>query len=271
MGLTYRFKLTAPNTFSSDQLKAALLRIESEAQDIGFEPTTVLDAVFDTPERQQFCRRLTHGLEFRSNSRIHAKLEPNQVWDFDAEDGSCRIIPTHGVFLVVTDEREQEGIFGFLKYPPSLKMADDSAVLTGAPQNWFFEDSLKTPDQKYRELIRLFMEEGFVEEEEDDYAKGGKTFIYLPQSFEAAHNLINNALKEPLEKVCRREFLMAYCSVAYLYGGFHPDDWQLWDGPAEVKLFAAEAWRRFKANEITDNELYPYQVTKAPIIHSWRK
>jgi hypothetical protein len=37
------------------------------------------------------------------------------------------------------------------------------------------------------------------------------------------------------------------------------------DGAAHFKPLAAEAWRRFEAGELTDNELYCYQAAKARI------
>jgi hypothetical protein len=61
----------------------------------------------------------------------------------------------------------------------------------------------------------------------------------------------------------KRDFLKAYCSLAYLYPGFHPDGIDDWDGPEEILSIAREAWRRADRGELSDNELYPYQATKA--------
>lgn len=60
--------------------------------------------------------------------------------------------------------------------------------------------------------------------------------------------------------------MKAYCSLAFLYPGFHPDEIENWEGPAEAILMAKEAWRRAEAGELPDNELYPYQATKARIL-----
>lgn len=47
--------------------------------------------------------------------------------------------------------------------------------------------------------------------------------------------------------------------MAYLFPGLHPDGFAAADSgwPRVLKRFAAEAWRRAEAGEITETELYP--------------
>jgi len=71
------------------------------------------------------------------------------------------------------------------------------------------------------------------------------------------------ALRSAVRKMPKRTLLRAYCSLAYVYPGFHPDGIKDWKGPKDVMRIAREAWRRAGAEQITDNELYPYQATKA--------
>ena len=56
-----------------------------------------------------------------------------------------------------------------------------------------------------------------------------------------------------------------WCSLSFLYPGLHPDGFGSrgsgW--PKHFKPFAAEAWRRFEIGELSDNELYCYQASKA--------
>ena len=59
--------------------------------------------------------------------------------------------------------------------------------------------------------------------------------------------------------------LRAYCSFAYLYPGFHPDCWEDWDGLKTIRPLGERGVRRAAAGKLTDNELYPYQATKAAI------
>jgi hypothetical protein len=66
----------------------------------------------------------------------------------------------------------------------------------------------------------------------------------------------------PKETVVR-----AWCAIAYLYPGLHPDGCEDFESgwPRVLRRFAAEAWRRADAGELTDNELYCYQACKARI------
>ena len=53
--------------------------------------------------------------------------------------------------------------------------------------------------------------------------------------------------------------LRAWCSVAHLFPGLHPDGFAAADSgwPRGWQRIAAEAWRRVEAGEITEAELYP--------------
>ena len=92
-----------------------------------------------------------------------------------------------------------------------------------------------------------------------------KSYIYIPPSCKVAERHLKAALRKPLERLTKKEFMKAYCSVAYLFPGFHPDSWDEWEGPPEIKPLLGEAWRRAGEGELTDNELYPYQASKARI------
>jgi hypothetical protein len=269
MGLTYRFKLRAPEQTTAKELETFLKTVETEAKQLGFGPTMVLRAKFDSPDRRAFARRLTHGLVVCGEQFKGTELDDDHVWDHDAEAGECRLAPTEGVVLVLT-EKAIETVLGFFKYPVALRTVNWTEVKTEVENQWASEDFLKTPDPRFREIVRLFMEGGFVEEEEDDFEQDGSTFVYIPPDASVAKNIISDALRGHLKNLPKRDFLRAYCSIAYLYPGFHTDDCERADGPAEIKTFAAEAWRRAGENQLTDNELYPYQACKAAVIHSRR-
>jgi hypothetical protein len=95
-----------------------------------------------------------------------------------------------------------------------------------------------------------------------------KDYIYIPPSSRTAEKHLKSALRGAVRKMPKRGFLKAYCSLAYLYPGFHPDGIDDWDGPKEVLRIAREAWRRAGAAQLTDNELYPYQASKAAIVRA---
>lgn len=172
MGLTYHFKFQASALETSGSLEKFLKRVEKKAQELGFAPTAVLNVQFDSPDRQDFARRLTTGL-FLEDERLQgvAGLGGGQAWHHDVVDGSCHVIPLCGVFLVVTDERRNELVLGFLKYPAILKDLNGRDLLvTGAQDGWSFEEFLKSPDARLRQLVKMFADAGYVEFEHDDFA-----------------------------------------------------------------------------------------------------
>ena len=52
--------------------------------------------------------------------------------------------------------------------------------------------------------------------------------------------------------------MRAWCAIAYLHPGLHPDGYESADSgwPRVLRRFAAEAWRRADAGELADEELY---------------
>lgn len=98
-----------------------------------------------------------------------------------------------------------------------------------------------------------------------------KAYIYIPPSERAAKRHLERAMAGRMEMLPKMAFMKAYCSMAYLYPGFHPDDLEGWEGPAGVVRFAREAWRRAGIGELSDNELYPYQTSKARVGRARRR
>jgi hypothetical protein len=71
---------------------------------------------------------------------------------------------------VVTNERGVEMVFGFFRYPTVIK-ADSGKELMPMPTGaaWIFSEFLKSPDPRYRAIIRLFKDAGYLSLEHDDY------------------------------------------------------------------------------------------------------
>jgi hypothetical protein len=94
-----------------------------------------------------------------------------------------------------------------------------------------------------------------------------KSDIYIPPSCRTAEKHLAFAFKKGLPALTKKEFVRGWCSLSFLYPGLHPDGFASrgsgW--PGHFKPFAAEAWRRFKAGELTGNELHCYQAAKARI------
>lgn len=66
------------------------------------------------------------------------------------------------------------------------------------------------------------------------------------------------AFRQPLNEHSRETFLRILNGVACLFPGLHPDGFEAAESgwPPVLKRFAAEAWRRADAGELTDTELY---------------
>ena len=72
------------------------------------------------------------------------------------------------------------------------------------------------------------------------------------------------ALTGSLERLPKPTFVRAWCAMAYLHPGLHPDGYESADSgwPCVLRRFATEAWRRADAGELTHNELYCHQPCK---------
>ena len=95
-----------------------------------------------------------------------------------------------------------------------------------------------------------------------------KSYIYIPPSEACAQRHIAAGLKARPDQLPRRLFLRAWCSIAWLHPGLHPDGYQCRDSgwPKALRPLAREAFRRRRAGQLTDLELYPYPAAKARIL-----
>lgn len=170
MGLSYHFTFTAPATKTAAELETFLRGVEGVAKQMGFKPTLVVDAAFDTPERREFARRVTTGFHLESEKlKGVVVLREGQVWKHDPVYGDCRVIPERGVVLVVTDKQGCETVFGFFKYPAALKDLNGRALVpTGLGDRWMFRNFVDSPDPRYRQLVKRFAAAGYVEAERDE-------------------------------------------------------------------------------------------------------
>ena len=94
-----------------------------------------------------------------------------------------------------------------------------------------------------------------------------KSYIYIPNSLRSAGRHLRLALTGSLERLPKPAFVRAWCAIAYLYPGLHPDGYESADSgwPRVLRRFAAEAWRRADGGQLTDNELYCYQACKSRV------
>lgn len=97
-----------------------------------------------------------------------------------------------------------------------------------------------------------------------------RDYIYIPSSGHAAWRHLSASRRRKLSYLPLRAFLRVYCSVAYLFPGFHPDDLLAWKDHSDVGPVLGEAWRRAKGGQLADGQLYPYRATRAAIRHAMR-
>ena len=171
MSLSFYYEFTAPAETSAGELEEFLKGVEQLAVSLGFSPTTVLNVPFDSRERRDFSRRLG-GNFFVQDERLKGVVLPADglVRDHDPISGECRLIPQHGVVLVVTDQHGCEACFGFFKFP-ELVIDIHGAILgaTGLEGRWWFRDFVDSPDPRYRKIVQRFAEGGYVNSESEEF------------------------------------------------------------------------------------------------------
>ena len=171
MSLSYYFTFTASATKTAEELASFLKGVEKEAQRMRFKPTVVLNVPFDTAERRQFARRLTTGFRIE-DERLKGVALPGDaaVWEHNPHGGSCHLLPTRGVVLVVTDEQGCETAFGFFQFAETVKDIHGRTLAeTQLAGRWHFSEFVDSPDPRFREIVRLFAEGGFLEREKDEF------------------------------------------------------------------------------------------------------
>jgi hypothetical protein len=171
MSLSYHFTFSAPATATADELLEFLKSVESDAKGMGFKPTMVLEAVFDTPERREFARRVVRAIHIEDERLQGVVLPvPEQVRDFSPNTGHCRLEPERAVILVVTDERGREAVFGFARYPATLKDIHGRVLLkTLVGDKWLWQDFVDSGDPRFRRIVKRFAESGYLQAERDEF------------------------------------------------------------------------------------------------------
>lgn len=172
MSLSYYYEFTAPATAAAGELETFLRGVEQDARALGFEPVTVLNVPFDTPERREFARRLGSCVTVK-DERLKGVVLPARelIRDHDPVLGECRVYPEHGVVLVVTDEHGCESGFGFFCFPAQVPDIHGNALAdTGLDGAWWFRDFVDSPDPRFRQLVRRFAAGGFLVREKDEFA-----------------------------------------------------------------------------------------------------
>lgn len=150
MSLSFYYEFTAPETVTADELEIFLRDAERLSKSLGFAPMTVLNVPFDTLERCEFSRRLGGSLRGQ-DERLKGIAIPaaGQIRDHDLVACDCRMVPRHGVVLVVTDEHGCESCFGFLKFSEHIvDFHGNVPAETGVGHRWWFRDFVDSPQRR---------------------------------------------------------------------------------------------------------------------------
>lgn len=170
MSLTYHFSFTAPPSVTAEALAAFLQDVEGEARLMGFDPTIVVNAPFDNSDRREFSRRTARGLVVEDERLRGVELPKETCWNFGPGTGYCRLAPKHGVLLVVTDREGRETVFGFFRYPRTIRDRDGREIMTVPGDGaWVSGDFVNSPDHRYRAIVRRFADAGYLASEIDEF------------------------------------------------------------------------------------------------------
>ena len=171
MSLSYHYTFSATDMATVDELLKFLRKVEKDAKRMGFKPTMVLEAVFDTPEWREFARRVVRAIHIEDKRLQGVVLPaPEQVRDFSPNTGHCRLEPERAVILVVTDERGRETVFGFARYPETLKDIHGRVLLkTQVGDKWRWQDFVDSGDPRFRRIVKRFAESGYLQAERDEF------------------------------------------------------------------------------------------------------
>ena len=172
MSLSFYYEFGAPAEMSAAHLEEFLRDVERDAKFIGFKPTMVLNVPFDTLERREFASRLGGSFTLQDDRLKGISIpESWQLRDHDPVTGECRLFPSHGVVLVVTDEQGNEACFGFFKFTEHvIDIHGEIIANTGLEGRWWFRDFVSSPDPRYREIVSRFKGAGFATRVRDEFA-----------------------------------------------------------------------------------------------------
>ena len=92
--------------------------------------------------------------------------------DWQATSGRCRVLPNLAEVLVLVNEEGAERAFGFGLYPEFLNDSAGRPLLTiPVAGRWYFSDSIKSADPRYRNIVQRFAAAGYLEAESEGLAQ----------------------------------------------------------------------------------------------------
>jgi hypothetical protein len=172
MAFNYFYTFSAPKSVPVWELEMFLKKVEREAQALGFTRTKVVSALYTAIDEINFTRKITVGLVVDDPRLRGVTLRgAANLLIHDPKRGECRVLPEKGVILVTTDTPGREVVFGFLWYPDTLIDLSSKEVASVPHQGrWYFHDFVESPDKRYRTIVKMFADAGYLESSRDEYA-----------------------------------------------------------------------------------------------------
>ena len=168
--MAYAFTLRAPASVAAIDLQRFLMSVEDEAQAIGFEPTLTFGLEFKSRKQRVIASRLRIWFPIAADKLKGATPRREQVLDWQPPAGRWRVLPDEAQILVLVNEAGAETAFGFGLYPETLNDANGHPLLKiPVGGRWHFSGVIKSPDPRYRNIVKRFSAAGYVEAESDDF------------------------------------------------------------------------------------------------------
>ncbi len=171
---TYEFCFVAEATETEDELLIFLKRVAAKARELGFHAkvfSTVCDNRRFRPQVLLYTQCLLH-VEHPALKGIKA-IRAADATDFDSARGTCGLWPRKNLLLLLSgtegDRENGNTCFGFMQWPEVIRDSHGRPVVaTGVDGKWVFINQLSSPDPRYREIVRMFGEAGYL-----NYVKDG--------------------------------------------------------------------------------------------------
>jgi hypothetical protein len=176
MGLDYTFTFGAAARTSAKVLLDFLKSVETYAQSLGFQTTSVFLTTFATKEQRDFAIRLGLLVSITDEKlRGVVQLNEKRAVNFIPVAGRCSVLPRNAVGLVVADEWQCKTVFAFARYPQAIDDVNGKALVKmPLGKRWHFSGLIQCPDPRYRKIVKRFADAGYVKAERDEFYPAAK-------------------------------------------------------------------------------------------------
>ena len=194
----YQFCFVAGATETEDTLLAFLSRVRAKARELGFD-ARVISEVWDSRMNRKGSWLYNTGVVVVKDKALKGLkgIRAADATNFDPQMGTCDLWPKQGLLLLVsetdspgkaefkakvtildfppvsdTEERVSKPTvcFGFMRWPDVVRNSHGRPVAdTGTKGKWIFINRVTSPDPRYREIVKMFGEAGYLQSVLDEF------------------------------------------------------------------------------------------------------